>query len=254
MREILRRNPLAFLLAVVMHVAIVAFLVVGVDWRERPKPVASDVAIVEATEVDGGRLAAQMEGIRQERAQRAAKQREEEQRLAELERRRQEEQDRLRQVEAQRETREAEEAQQRVEAQQRAQEEQARLEHLRQEQVALEHRREQEKIRIQELEAKRAEEDRRRQEAETKRAEEERRHKEAEAKRQGSPGVHEGAPWPLGTHGGGGDALGDPLARLRRVYHGINLHGGGAQIHSRDFYRGLASHVPSSTTTKLGGS
>jgi len=86
MRDILRRNPLAFLLAVVMHVAIVAFMVVGVDWLEPPKPIPSDVEVIEATVIDASRLAAQMEQIQGERRQRADQQRREEQQRAEQQR------------------------------------------------------------------------------------------------------------------------------------------------------------------------
>ena len=63
MRDIIRRNPLAFLLAVVMHVAIVAFMVVGVDWQHPPKPQQSDVEVIEATVIDASRLAAQMQTL-----------------------------------------------------------------------------------------------------------------------------------------------------------------------------------------------
>ncbi|MCU0970468.1 MAG: cell envelope integrity protein TolA, partial [Gammaproteobacteria bacterium] len=110
MGDVIRRNPLAFFLAVLMHAAIVAFMVVGVDWLEMPRPPQSDVEIVEAVVVDESRVAAQMSQIKAERKQREDRQRAEEQRLETLKRQQDEEQKRLAQLEEQRQATEQEEA------------------------------------------------------------------------------------------------------------------------------------------------
>ena len=48
MFQIVKRNPLAAVMAVVMHVAIIAFMLVGVDWLEKPRQPKTNVQVVQA--------------------------------------------------------------------------------------------------------------------------------------------------------------------------------------------------------------
>lgn len=195
MWSILRRNPLAALLALAMHVAIVAFLVVGVDWRKPPVPVAVNVEVVQARVVDEAELTQQIEALRdkQERrqAEAAARRERETQQLAELVRRKAEEKARLAALEAERKQVEAEAAKHRESARQQAQvEEQARRRAEAKKKAQAEARRKAEAKKKAEAEVRRkaeakkkAKEEARRQAAAKKKAAEEAR-RQAELKKQ----------------------------------------------------------------------
>ena len=190
MWEVLRSNPLAVLLAVLMHVVIVAFLVVGVDWREKPKPVASTVEVVQARVVDEKKLQTEVNRLKAEQQkkqnQAAAARNREEKRLAELKKRREQEKKQLAALERKRKEAEKTEAKRKEEANKKADQEKKRLAELKKKQEALRKQQEAEKKRLAELERKRKEEAKKRAEAEKKRkaeAEAERKRKEAAARK-----------------------------------------------------------------------
>lgn len=168
--KLFRETPQAVVYALLVHLVLVAFLAVSLDWTPKPQLQAADKPVIEAVALDEAQVRAEMEKLQaaEESEQQAA-----EARLREAEEKR-------RQAEA---ARQAE--QQRLEK--LKQEQAAREAELKRQQEALVRKREQEQKRLAELEAKRKaeEEARRKAEAEAKRrAEEEARRKaEAEAKR-----------------------------------------------------------------------
>ena len=169
MFQILKRNPTAGVFAVLMHIAIIAFLIVGVDWLEKPKQPKSNVEVVQARVLDASRVAAEVEKLKQadikRKEERASVRRQEEERLAELKRQQQAEQERIASLEQKRvaaeEKRKAEEQKRAVAEQQRKAEEQW----------------------LREAEVKRKAEEQKRLAAEKKRKAEEQKKREAEAKR-----------------------------------------------------------------------
>ena len=58
MFQVVKRNPRAAVIAVLMHLVIIAFLVVGVDWLEKPKQPKSGVEVIQARVVDREELKA----------------------------------------------------------------------------------------------------------------------------------------------------------------------------------------------------
>ncbi len=160
MLQILKRNPQAVAIAVVMHIIILIFLVVGVDWLKKPEQPKVNVDVVQARVVDESKVAAEVEKLKQAEEQKKAARRKEEQRLADLKKKQEAEKKRLADLEKKR------------------QEEQKRLAREKQQRLAEEKKRK-------EAEAKRKQEEQKRKEAEAKRkAEEEAKRKaEAEAKR-----------------------------------------------------------------------
>ena len=186
MLELLRRNPLAVLLAVAMHGLLLAFMIVGVDWRKPPKPKTEQVEIVQARVLDESKLAAQVEKLkaaeRKKQTQTEAARKKEEKRLTELKRKREKEKKRLAALERKRKAEEKADAKRRAEAKKKAALEKKRLADLKRKQAkeakelaALEQKRKQ-------AEAKSKLEDKQRKEAEAKRLAEEKR-KTEEAKR-----------------------------------------------------------------------
>jgi colicin import membrane protein len=185
MSSILRRNPLAVVLAVLMHVAIIAFLVVGVDWRKAPQPQAVSGQPVQAKLVDESRLKAEVERLKKKQEEKVAAERKEAERLAELKKRREAEKRELARLEQERKAREAREKKEQAEARKRAEAEKARLAKLEQERkaraaelAALKKKQAAEKKREQEEQARR-----KREEAERRRALEEEQRRKAEAER-----------------------------------------------------------------------
>lgn len=169
MFQILKRNPTAGVFAVLMHIAIIAFLIVGVDWLEKPKQPKSNVEVVQARVIDASRVAAEVEKLKQadikRKEERASVRRQEEERLAELKRQQQAEQERIASLE---QKRVAAEKKRKAEEQKRA---------------AAEQQRKAEEQRLREAEVKRKAEEQKRLAAEKKRKAEEQKKREAEAKR-----------------------------------------------------------------------
>ncbi len=132
MRDLIKRNPLAVVVSVVMHVAIIAFMIIGVDWLETPAPPKSNVDIVQARVIDPSRVAAELEKLKKAEAEKIAR---EKRRLADIKRKQAQEQRRLAELEKKRKAREqaeaekkrkAEEARKRAEAEKKRKAEEAR--------------------------------------------------------------------------------------------------------------------------------
>ena len=64
MLAVLRRNPVALVLAILLHVALGVFLILEVDWRDEVKPIGGDVQVVQAQLVDQRELEAEQENSR----------------------------------------------------------------------------------------------------------------------------------------------------------------------------------------------
>ncbi|WXG57802.1 MAG: cell envelope integrity protein TolA [Candidatus Sedimenticola sp. (ex Thyasira tokunagai)] len=111
MIEIFKRNPAAVAIALVMHLVIVLFMLVGVDWLKKPQQPKSVVEVVQARVVDQAKVNAEVEKLKQAEAQKKKKQeatkRKEEQQLAELKKKQQKEKKRLADLEKKRKTAEA---------------------------------------------------------------------------------------------------------------------------------------------------
>ncbi len=186
MLDVIRRNPRAFVIALLMHLLLVVFLVVGVDWREKPKPLASQAQVVQAKVVDASQLKREVAKLREEdqrkqQAEQAARKKER-QRLEALQKRREEEKRRLAQLERERKAREKAAA----EAERKAEAEKKRLATLKRKEQDLKKRQEAERKRQAELEKQRKAEVQRRKKAEAERrrkAEEARKKAEAEKRR-----------------------------------------------------------------------
>ena len=108
MLQILKRNPLSVVIAILMHLAIIAFMLVGVDWLEKPKQVKVNVDVVQARVIDNAKVMTEVERLKK-RDQERKKEREsilrkEEKRLAELKQKQQVEKKRLADLEKQRKT------------------------------------------------------------------------------------------------------------------------------------------------------
>ncbi|MEO5343248.1 MAG: cell envelope integrity protein TolA [Gammaproteobacteria bacterium SHHR-1] len=136
MLDLLKRSPRAFALALLMHLLLIIFLLLGVDWLVQPEVYRPQVEVVQAKVVDEGRIAAEAARLRQEQEKRqaeeqAARQRAE-QELRQLEQKKQREQQRLQQLEQQRlaeeKKRQAEEQRQRREAAEAAKKAKAKAE------------------------------------------------------------------------------------------------------------------------------
>ena len=183
MFAIIRRSPIAFFIALLLHVAVVAFLVIGVDWRKQPKPVASDARVVQAQLVDSSKLDREVDRLKRTEEQKQQQvleaRRKEEARLAELKKRRAEEKQRLARLETERKAREQAE----VEAKRKAEVEKKRLAEIERKQREIEKKQQAEKKRLAALEAKRKAEEKARVEAERKRRQAEKEKAEAEKRR-----------------------------------------------------------------------
>jgi colicin import membrane protein len=135
MFQILKQNPVAAVIAVLMHVIIILFLVVGVDWLKKPEQPAGKVEVVQARVVDASKVDAEVRKLKQAEAQQQARkvatQRKEEQRLAELKQKQALEQKRIEELKQQRQQEQeqlakAEQERQAAEAKRKAEEEKKR--------------------------------------------------------------------------------------------------------------------------------
>ncbi len=131
MRQIIKRNPMAVVLAVTMHLLIITFMLVGVDWLEKPTQPKSNVEVVQARVVDQAKVAAEVERLKKDEKARKAKQeatlRKEEKRLANLKKRQQAEKARLAKLEKKRKAEEKAEAKRRTDAKKKIDTEKKRL-------------------------------------------------------------------------------------------------------------------------------
>ena len=167
-------------LAILLHIALAAFLILEVDWRDPIKPIGADVVVVQATLVDQQKLEAVVEKKKNaEREKAAAAQRAEQEKLK---KRRAEEKRKLAEIEKKREQRKQEEARKKAEEQKRIEAEKVRLAEIKRKEE--EKKQAEERERKAELEKKRLLEEKRKKDEEIARREaEEKAKKEAEAKK-----------------------------------------------------------------------
>ncbi len=194
MFAIIKRNPMAAVIAVLMHVAILLFMIVGVDWLVPPKPPRSDVQVVQARVVDPERVAAEMARLKRAEEQRKQTLRQEEERLQALKRKQAEAQQRLQRLEQERKAeeqkrhqreaaREAEEKRLKAAEEQRRKAEQQRVAEEKRRKVAAAKRKKAEEQRAAEQKRRKAEAAKKRAAAEKKKKAAAERKRKAEAKR-----------------------------------------------------------------------
>jgi colicin import membrane protein len=102
MLGLVKRNPRAAALAVVLHITLLLFLLFGLDWMKLNKPAAPPAAMIQATVIDAEQMNQAKQAEEEAKAAREAAKRAEEKRLAEQQRKRAEEKQRLAQLEKQR--------------------------------------------------------------------------------------------------------------------------------------------------------
>ena len=179
---VLRRNPVALGLAVLLHLVLAVFLIFEIDWRDEVKPIGADVVVVQAELIDQQKLDAEVEKLKREEQQKveeaAAAKRAEQAELEALQKRRDEEKRKLAELEKQRKQRQQDEARKAAEEKQRAAEEQARAAEIERKQEELRKQQEAEKKRIADLEKKRKAEEQKRQQEQAAREKAEREAKE----------------------------------------------------------------------------
>jgi len=165
MFELIKRNPLAFIVSAAVHVLVVLFMIVGMNWQALPDNKKPPVQVVQARVVDESLLQSE---IKKQQEKQAQKKKAEQQRVDELKRQQQAEEKRLAELEKQR----------------KIQEQKAR-DAEKKRQLAEENRKKEAAIKKAEAEKQRklAEEKRQKEEA-RKKAEAEKQRKLAEEKRQ----------------------------------------------------------------------
>jgi len=72
MLSLFKRNPVAFGLAIILHILILFFLLFGLDWIDKPKPATPKVAVVQAHVVDGAKHEAEEKRLKQALAEKEA--------------------------------------------------------------------------------------------------------------------------------------------------------------------------------------
>jgi len=161
--EIIKRNPKAFMMAVAMHLVLIFFLVVGVDWLEDPKVGRPPVNVIQAKVISEDKVAAEAQQIKQEQEKEKAKKQAEktkaEQELSELKKKQEAEKLHLADLEKKRK----EEAKKQEEAKTKAEAEKKELADLEQKRKKAEEDKKTEKRRQAELDRKLREEEIRRQ-------------------------------------------------------------------------------------------
>ena len=74
MAGIIKRNPKAFIMAVALHLGLIFFLLVGVDWLKDPEAGRPKVEVVKATVIDESMIRAEAEKLKKEKQQAKARQ------------------------------------------------------------------------------------------------------------------------------------------------------------------------------------
>lgn len=186
MFAVLKRNPVAFALAVLLHLGLAVLLIFGVDWQEKPPPLPGGAQVVQARVVSQQAVDQELGKLKKaEQDKKAAAQaarRKQEQQLAELRKRREAEKRQLAALEKQRKARQAAAAKQREQQRLQAAAEKKRLAELAQQRKKLQQQQAQEKKRLADLAAKRAAEQKARQAAQAKQKAEAAAKAKAEAK------------------------------------------------------------------------
>lgn len=162
MFELLKNNPLAVLVSALVHLLVVVFMVVGMQWQVVPEKKHRQVDVVQARVVDESQLQSEIKKQQEKKQQKKAA---EQQRLADIKRKQEAEKKRLSDLQ-----------QQRKQAEQKKQQEQKkRAEAEKQRKLA--------EKKASEAEAKRVAEEKKRKQAEAERLAEEKKLKAAEAKK-----------------------------------------------------------------------
>ncbi len=65
MFQILKRNPLAAAIAIIMHLAIILLMIFGLDWWEQPEPKKYKPEVVQARVVDAAKVDAEVKRLQQ---------------------------------------------------------------------------------------------------------------------------------------------------------------------------------------------
>ncbi|MEW7979177.1 MAG: cell envelope integrity protein TolA [gamma proteobacterium symbiont of Phacoides pectinatus] len=186
MRDVIKRNPTAVVIAIAMHLVLIAIMLVGVDWLKSPERKRPGADVVQARVIDPERVQAEVRKLQQAEE---AKQREadaEAQRLERLKAEQAAEQRRLDDLQKQRvaeEKRHKEAETRRIAEEKKRRESEARKVAEEKQRKAAEARKAAEEKQRKEAEARKMAEEKQRKAAEAKRAAEEKKRKAAEAKR-----------------------------------------------------------------------
>ncbi|MEW8014048.1 MAG: cell envelope integrity protein TolA [Candidatus Sedimenticola endophacoides] len=186
MREVIKRNPTAVVIAVAMHLVLIAIMLVGVDWLKSPERKRPGADVVQARVIDPERVQAEVRKLQQAEE---AKQREadaEAQRLERLKAEQAAEQRRLDDLQKQRvaeERRHKEAETRRIAEEKKRRESEARKVAEEKQRKEAEARKAAEEKQREEAEARKVAEEKQRKAADAKRAAEEKKRKAAEAKR-----------------------------------------------------------------------
>ncbi|MEW7981850.1 MAG: cell envelope integrity protein TolA [gamma proteobacterium symbiont of Phacoides pectinatus] len=186
MRDVIKRNPTAVVIAIAMHLVLIAIMLVGVDWLKSPERKRPGADVVQARVIDPERVQAEVRKLQQAEE---AKQREadaEAQRLERLKAEQAAEQRRLDDLQKQRvaeEKRHKEAETRRIAEEKKRRESEARKVAEEKQRNAAEARKAAEEKQRKEAEARKMAEEKQRKAAEAKRAAEEKKRKAAEAKR-----------------------------------------------------------------------
>ncbi|WP_456379945.1 cell envelope integrity protein TolA [Thiolapillus sp.] len=175
MLDIIRRHPLGFFLAVLMHLVLVALMVFGLDWINPPKVQQPAGQVVQARLVDTKQLAREKEQRQTEEKRQVQEKRKQEEKKKLEQQRREAERKKQMEIKRQQEQKKKQEAEKK-----RKEEQRKKAEAEKKRKLALE-KKELEKKKKQELERKKKLEQKKRKEQEARRKAEEK--KKAEAKK-----------------------------------------------------------------------
>ncbi len=130
MFSILKRNPLAAAIAILMHIAIILLMVFGLDWLEKPQPKKFKVDVVQARVVDAAKVDEEVKKLKQadkkKQENEEAARRKEIKRLEDLRKKRRLEEKRIADLKKKRKEQEKAEAKRKADAKRKALEEQER--------------------------------------------------------------------------------------------------------------------------------
>ncbi len=175
-REIIKRNPTAMVIAVAMHLALILLMLFGTDWWETPTQPKLNVQVVQARLIDEKVVAAEVEKLKQSDAKREkekeAARTKEEKALAQLKKQQADEKKRLADL---KKKRRAEDKKRKSAETKRIAEEKKRK--------AAEVKRKAEEKKLQQTASKRKAEEKRQKAADAKRLAEEKKRRTAEAKK-----------------------------------------------------------------------
>ncbi len=124
MFAILKRNPLAAAIAIIMHLAIILLMIFGLDWWEQPEPKKYKPEVVQARVVDAAKVDAEVKRLKQAEKSRQEKESaarsKEIKRLEELRQKRKKEEKRVADLKKKRQAQEKAEIKRKAEAKRKA--------------------------------------------------------------------------------------------------------------------------------------